>query len=425
MKKYKDIEIGDTFGRLTVVEKGKRENYKQFWICKCSCENSKLKEINEFNLKNGHIKSCGCLQYEAILANCRNRHTKTFQEWCLENNLQKYLDLWDYNKNKITPNDVSYKTNKKYWFKCPKGIHKSELHRLDNTTIYFEKYGESLKCSQCNSFAQWGINNICEDFLEKYWDYEKNIVNPFEIPYSWNKKVWIKCQEKDYHGSYEIACNNFQNGKRCPFCVHKVGKIHKFDSLGYLYPQVLEIWSDKNDKTPFEYSPSSNLKVWWKCDKHGDYLRMISQSTSAEFRCPECVQERDESLLQEKVRLYLNNELKYKTNHEYKCTIIPKQPKNHHLLPFDNEVIDLKLIIEVNGLAHYKIDNFIIEAARKHNITSEEESRKRRLYDRYKRFIAYCNGYFYLAIPYWTDNKNEDWKKLIDDKVNQIIKKSA
>ena len=44
-----------------------------------------------------------------------------------------------------------------------------------------------------------------------------------------NKKVWIKCQEKDYHVPYLISCDNFIDGCRCPYCAGM--KIHPKDSF--------------------------------------------------------------------------------------------------------------------------------------------------------------------------------------------------
>ena len=40
--------------------------------------------------------------------------------------------------------------------------------------------------------------------------------------------------------------------------------------------------------------------------------------------------------------------------------------------------------------------------------------------DRYKRIVAKSKGYNFLEIPYWTDNKKEEWKGLIDAKILQI-----
>jgi hypothetical protein len=42
-------------------------------------------------------------------------------------------------------------------------------------------------------------------------------------------------------------------------------------------------------------------------------------------------------------------------------------------------------------------------------------------YDRYKRMYAKNKGYYYLEIPYWTDNNKADWKMLINNKLNEIL----
>ncbi len=152
---------------------------------------------------------------------------------------------------------------------------------LENTRITKLKKGKS--------FAQWGIDNLGSDFLDKYWDQEKNIVDPWQISYGYTlNKVWIKCQEKDYHGSYEISCSHFTNGKRCSYCVNK--KVHRLDSLGVIYPESLKFWSNKNKKSPFDYSYGSGKLVYWKCpeNKHKDYQRSINNATKCNFRCPEC-----------------------------------------------------------------------------------------------------------------------------------------
>ena len=41
---------------------------------------------------------------------------KTFEEWCLENNRQDILDLWDYDKNNKSPSEVPAGTKIKYFF---------------------------------------------------------------------------------------------------------------------------------------------------------------------------------------------------------------------------------------------------------------------------------------------------------------------
>jgi len=350
----------------------------------------------------------------------RIKNGKSLEEWCIENDRKDILDRWDYEKNKTTPKDITYKTSKKHWFKCPRGIHLSELR---GTNHFVERNSIELSCKQCNSFAQWGIDNIDKDFLKIYWDYEKNMDNPWEVDYGSGKKVFIICQEKDYHESYLTSPYEFTIGNRCTFCSNSSGQIHEYDSLGYLYPMSLEIWSDKNIKTPFEYALKSHEKVWWKCleGKHEDYFRRISDSTIQEFRCADCVQEREESFLQEKVRLYLN-ELGYEVLHEYdtlKCI----NPKTKRILPYDNQVEELKFILEVMGIQHYKVTGFHKKHAKRNNTTPEYELHMQQVRDRYKRIFAKKQGFFYIPIPYWTDNKQEEYKTLIDDKIKEILSK--
>ena len=189
---------------------------------------------------------------------------------------------------------------------------------------------------------------------------------------------------------------------------------------------LLRLWSDKNKKTPYEYSSMSNQKTWWKCPegKHEDYKRSINDSQTCEFRCPECVRERDESFLQEKVRLYLNK-LGYITLHEYNCNVIAQNPKIQNKIgrmPYDNEVVELKLICEVHGKQHYIITNYAVMTSKRRNTTPEYELHYQKLKDRYKRIFAKSRNYEYLEIPYWTDDKSETWKMLIDNKIKEILK---
>lgn len=297
-----------------------------------------------------------------------------------------------------------------------------------------ERLEHSLKTRLKNglSFAQYLINMYGENALDLYWDYEQNILSPWEISSSSNKKVWIICQSKDkfYHGSYEIVCYSFVKGKRCSYCAGR--KIHPKDSLGQLLADrgLLGIWSDKNDKSPYEYPPMSHKYAWYSCldGKHEDYYRIINDSHTCEFRCPECVTEMVESILQNKVRLYLEdlNDSMYTILHEYNCTILPQNPKTKDKrgqLPFDNEIKELGLICEVMGKQHYQLGGYMKQLSKYNNTTPEYELHMLKVRDRYKKFISHKRGYDYIAIPYWTDNKDETWKKLINNKIKEIKNK--
>jgi len=395
-------------------------NKKGYWF-KCLKHpehKSELKNISNFTKGEKGVMIC--------------KQCNSFGQWCLDNGKQSELSRWDYKLNNCNPFEVSYGSGgfsrKGYYFKCPKGIHPSELKNISHFT---NGQDNAINCKACNSFAQYLIELYGENALNLYWDWDKNNkldINPWIISKCSNKpKIFIICQEKSYHDSYNLRCNDFYNGDRCPFCSGRSKKVHLFDSLGYLFPEVMKIWSDKNKLSPYEYTPKSGRHAWFKCkdDKHEDYFRLISSATKYEFRCPECVREHDESFLQEKVRLYLES-LNYGVIlHEYKCTIIPKNPKKkgkNNNMPFDNEIIinTIHLIIEVHGEQHYRLDKFHYLAAKKHGTTPEHELHMIQVRDRYKRFIAHKNGYEYIAISYKANNKKEEYKCLIDDKLKEI-----
>lgn len=345
----------------------------------------------------------------------------SFGQWCLDNDRVDILNRWDYDLNDCDPFRISKASGVKCYFKCPNNIHESELKVLYSLT---NGKVETFYCNKCNSFAQWGIDNLGEDFLEKYWDYDKNTVDPWDIAHAYNKKVWLICQNKEYHGSYQISPNKFIKGKRCPYCSKSSGKVHRLDSLGYLYPEVLEVWSDKNKKSPYEYSPKSGLKVWFKCKsgRHEDYSQQIGNAVNRGFRCPQCIQEMSNSILQEKVKRYISETYQnYTLLHEYDCKIKPVNPKTGHILLFDNEILELKLVCEVMGEQHYKPTQFNKLNAKRNHITPEESLKELQWRDNYKKEYALSYGYNYLEIPYTAFNKKDDYKKMIDDKIKSIL----
>ncbi|MFQ7208597.1 MAG: zinc-ribbon domain-containing protein [Coprococcus sp.] len=509
--KYDNIKIGDIFGRWEVIgtapskttPKGQRIPH---WMCRCTCGSGIISDISDNSLKTGNSTSCGCIQRESIEKLKGVIRSKSFYDWCIENNHQDFLDRWDYSKNKSDPKEVSYCSREIFYFLCPCKKHDSSSYSLVAVTA--EKIQKKLRCKYCNSFAQRLIDIRGENALELYCDYDKNVDNPWEIEGSSKVNgVWLKCIDTDYHGSYYLTRDEAIRGIGCPYCSHRkvhpkdsfgqymidiYGKdtfekmwdyekndvdpftiapsvrsqmvwlkcintnyhpsslfypndiknkgegclchycsknrefIYKYDSLGYLYPEAVKVWSSKNDKTPYDYYPQSNQKVWWKCKegKHEDYLRSISHSTKYDFRCPECSNERIYSMLQEKVTNYVKEKYKYDMLHEGKCNIVPINPKTNCRLPFDNEIQELKLIIEVHGKQHYEITGFTYLTAKHYGTTVKEELSYQNWKDEYKKKYALDNGYEYLEIPYWTEN-DESYKILIDNKINEILKKVA
>ena len=423
----------------------------------------------------------------------------SFYDWCIQNHRQDLLDRWYYDLNTERPEEVGKTAPREFYFKCPRGIHVSTPYKLNNVTKY--SYS-TVKCSLCNSFAQWGMDTVGSDFLDKYWDYDKNAVNPWMIPFrarkttsiyikcqndiehgsyltfpdhfvsgsrcpycshsavlpkdsfgQWgidnidpnflnkywdydknminpmelskksNQPIYIKCQDKDYHGSYKVIPYDFVDKNiRCPFC-HMV-QVHLFDSLGTNHPEVFDVWSDKNTDTPYDVSPGSGRERWFKCHtgKHQDYLSRVSRVKSRNFECPKCHSDQDKSYLHQKVESYLTNH-PYHINTEYDCTLATINPLTGYILPYDIELVindNLSLYIEVMGKQHYEVCLLTKEDAKERGCTPEESLQLLQYRDKIKRENVLQHNQAYLEIPYWTES-NESYKTLIDDKIHKIL----
>lgn len=272
-------------------------------------------------------------------------------------------------------------------------------------------------------FGEFHAQKFGDDFLEKYWDYNKNKISPNEIGKGSRIKVWIKCQECNYHDSYEIMAYSFTDGNRCSYCSGK--QVHTFDSFGYRYPHISSLWSDKNEFSPYEISYGSGKDIYLKCQDglHTDYKTKPYRAKEHGFRCPACSKEQDISRLQKKVQDFIIREFGFDMLYEYDCNIIAVNPKRikNSSMPYDIEVLNgLKLLIEVQGEQHYECSGWTTVKAKKNNTSPQYELMKRKLYDRYKKYIAYKNGYNYLVIPYWFE-QNDNYKDLVRHKFWSII----
>lgn len=53
---------GKVYGYLTVLHRTSSQKGRVCWLCRCRC--GKEKAVSARDLKSGHVKSCGCMQYE-------------------------------------------------------------------------------------------------------------------------------------------------------------------------------------------------------------------------------------------------------------------------------------------------------------------------------------------------------------------------
>ena len=389
----------------------------QYYYFKCP---EGIHESSQYKLNNITRKNAEAVKVQCVYCN-------SFANYCIQNIDEHFLDkYWDYENNEgIDPWTIARGAHQEIYIKCQE----KEYHGSYKTTP--NHFITGCRCPYCgsriihpqDSFGQWCIDNVDPDFMEKYWG-KSNTVDPFAIPKYYAKKVYLNCQDVEYHGEYLMTPSDFMKGCRCVYCGS--GKTHILDSLGVAYPEVVDLWSEKNKKTPYEYSVGSRQKIWLKCNNsiHDDYEIKVGRAVDRLFECSQCRAMNQISHLQRKIDYYIeHNYSSYTYNHEYGCTIVPRNPKTNRLLPFDRELIindDYHLIIECHGLQHYEICLFTKLSAEKIHITPEEQLADQQWRDEYKKQYALSHGYYYLEIPYYTE-KDDSYKQLIDDKINSIL----
>lgn len=192
-------------------------------------------------------------------------HINKNHENMVKNRGDKYNYILTYDKGDITIDKgkiIKYKSEYMR-VKCP--------YCGKEYDVKVNGFRSGNNCSHCcnkyeNSFA-YHIQVELGEPLNKYWDWEKNTVNPYLIYRHSDVEIWIKCINTDYHNSYKTSCMRFYKRYSCPYCSHRGGKVHPKDSFAQYHidntdPNFLEkYWSDKNTLDPWELPPKSDKKV--------------------------------------------------------------------------------------------------------------------------------------------------------------------
>lgn len=275
--------------KLVRIKESKKEKYlnknADYFLYVDTKNNYKLLE-NTIDLLFEYIgiKHFGKIDINHNRARIYSNYIQTIKELSLEYKNPELIKEWDYKKNIIEPNMVSYGSGKKFWWICHKG-HSYEA--LISTRL------KGHSCPYCaGQKAIAGENDIETKFPEilKEWDYDKNTIKPKEImPYS-NKKVWWRCSKGH---SYKTSPNSRLGSKQagCPICSNKK-ILDGYNDFATNNPILLKEWDyEKNKKInlyPDKISSFSNFKAYWKCNNGHSWYAQINSRVSRDLGCPYC-----------------------------------------------------------------------------------------------------------------------------------------
>ena len=263
-------------------------------------------EVQQFSKKKAFWKCNKGHSYEMAIANRSSQNQGC--PYCsgkkvlpgfndLASRYPELLKDWDYEKNTIKPDEITYGSNKSVYWKCKVCGHEWKASVCSRSS-------KGQGCINCGNKrgAQKRIKKIIYSggsLQDKYpellkdWDYDKNAVQPNEItPASRYKAYWI-CNKGH---SYQMIVSSRTSGKQgCPYCASKKILVG-FNDLDYKYPKLSKYWDYEKNKpyTPKNIFPHRIRKYWWLCPKCGTSYKMTPATrieNSEYVLCHKCAAE--------------------------------------------------------------------------------------------------------------------------------------
>jgi len=190
---------------------------------------------------------------------------------------------WHPTKNgDLTPNDVSFGSNKKVWW------YRKECNHEWDAIINARSGGSG--CPYCSNHRVC-IDNCLATLNPKLaaeWHSTKNgELTPHDVMPNSSKKVWWRKKECDHEWEAVISSRN--QGAGCSCCAGR--QVCVDNCLATLRPDLAEEWHlDKNEcLTPYNVTINSSKKVWWyKKDCKHEWESTVAHRNFSGRGCPYC-----------------------------------------------------------------------------------------------------------------------------------------
>lgn len=332
------------------------------------------------------------------------------------------IECWS-EKNILKPNQVSLKSNKKYFFNCDECNHEflislSKIFYYNTWCSYCSSTNlcKNTDCNHCylKSFASFKGKTKKEKLIIDCWS-DKNILKPRDIFKSTNDKYYFDCDVCNHEIFKSIWQITDKRCRWCPYCSIFGKKLCDNDNCDFCLNRSLagfkektpkgnlklDCWDKSNDKNPRQIFRATDTKYNFKCDICANIFSIsISGLTKKNILswCPHC-----KNKTETKFNYYFKN--KYP---QYNIIQQPKYEwcKNKKCLPFDFVIEELKIIIEIDGEQHF---------SKKSNWYEPEINLKN---DTFKTIKAIENNYTVIRIlqeDIWLNNN--DW----ENKLNKLL----
>jgi len=282
-------------------------------------------------------------------------------------------------KNNLQPFQVALNSHKKFWFRCECGDDFECNLRNVNIGRWCPYCSNKKLCSETENCKICFDKSFVSCEYSKFWSVKNNLRPIDTLKYS-HKRYLFNC---NCGHEIEKKISDITNNKTwCPYCSSPPKKMcsekscTKCKSNSFESVEKSKFWSVKNNISPREVFKNSSVKYFFTCDKcNCDFDMKLCHVTYGSW-CPKCRYKTEEKMYENMNKKYPLIQRQYKVDW---C-------KNIKHLPFDFILENEKIIIELDGIAHWK------QVAK---WKSPEHTRKR---DLYKMKCANENNYSVIRI---------------------------
>lgn len=177
---------------------------------------------------------------------------------------------WDYSKNKLNPENVSYCNGKKFWFNCPDCLHSFDavINKITKRNQWCPYCGNQRLCKD-NDCEICFNKSFASHSKSEYWS-NINELNPRQVFKNSGKKYWFICKECNH--MFQSQIHIISNDHWCSYCSNK--KLCKDNDCKICFNKSFashsksKYWDyNKNLLTPREVFINTHKRYWFNCEK--------------------------------------------------------------------------------------------------------------------------------------------------------------
>jgi positive regulator of sigma E activity len=169
----------------------------------------------------------------------------------------------------LVPEDITYASNKKLWWRCPAGPD----HVWAAVVSHRTTRGDGCPfCANQRVSVTNALSKLAPAVARQWHPTKNGDLRPRDVVVGSHKRVWWKCPKGPDHEWRVAVDNRTTAGYGCPFCSGKRATAAR--NLAVVAPHLVPEWHPTANGAlrPQDVTPQSNRHVWWRCPEGADHV---------------------------------------------------------------------------------------------------------------------------------------------------------